>query len=570
MINIKENIKSYLFFLKYFANLSLNAPRLGLIIFLLSISGILNLFGFTFLIPIFDSILFLKNEISKNFIIENIQEFLNLDLKFVHIVITTVACIFLSFLFQAFGNYYSYKFRFNFIKNKRRELLELFSNLNWQSVLERHSGKFNDLIINQTEHSGSAYFTIYSFWISIMQMITFAVICMLISFKLFLISVLIFSLGVGISLGFQFYARKFSKIYSQGFQNFGYIISDINNNTKSFKISVNKKNTLEEAFKFIQIVAKNVTKTYKLHSIQTFLIQIFTLGVLFIIVFTYNLLEINGSEVLVFLASLRSFSGHLQNVFNNLLHFQAHSAPIELLENEITEMKSKQEENSSNIIDKIENIKFEKVKFNYPNKTHILNEVSFQLNKGSTISISGESGSGKSTILDLLLLLHKPNDGKIFINSIDSTKIDKKSFRSRIGYVPQGVTLNHGTILSNITLNKNYDREIVINICKKLKIYEWITQQKHGFKTIVGEKGNTLSGGQSQRIFLSRIILQNPDILILDEATGALDKQNENEIHEFLKSEKHKRMTIIVSHKVDTISYADKFLSIKNNVVYEK
>ncbi len=570
MINVKKNLKSYLSFLKYFTNLSLNAPRLGLIIFLLSISGILNLLGFTFLIPIFDSILFLKNEISNNFIIENIQELLNLDLKFSYIIIITVACIFLSFLFQAFGNYYSYKLRFNFIKNKRKELLNLFSNLNWQSVLERHSGKFNDLIINQTEHSGSAYFTIYSFWISIMQMVTFAIICMLISLKLFLISILIFSLGAAISLGFQFYARKFSKIYSRGFQNFGYIISDINNNTKSFKVSANRKNTLRDAYKFIQIVAKNVTKTYKLHSIQTFLIQIFTLGVLFIIVFTYKLLEINGSEVLVFLASLRNFSGHLQNVFNNLLHFQAHSAPIELLENEITDMRIKQEEDSSKTIDEIENIKFEKVKFNYPNKSYILNEVSFELNKGSTISISGESGSGKSTILDLLLLLHKPNSGKIFINSIDSKKIDKKSFRSRIGYVPQGVTLNYGTILSNITLNKNFDKDLVVSICKKLKIYEWITKQKKGFKTIVGEKGNTLSGGQSQRIFLARIILQNPDLLILDEATGALDKQNENEIHEFLKSEKHKRMTVIVSHKVDTVSYADKFLLIKNNIIYEK
>ena len=316
MINIKKNIKNYLSFLKKFFNLSLNAPQLGSIIILLSVSGLLNLVGFYCLIPILDTILFLKTNVSNNFPLKNIEEFLNINLKFSHIISITVLSILFSFMFQAFGNYYSYKLRFNFIKNKRKDLLTLFSDLSWRSLLERHSGKFNDLIINQTEQSGAAFFTIYSFWISIMQMITFALICIIISTKLFLISILIFSLGIVISLIFQFYARKFSKIYSKGFQDFGYIISDINNNIKSFKISDNKKNILYEAFNFINIIAKNVSQTYKLHSIQTFLIQIFTLIVIFTIVFTYSLLEINGSEVLIFLASLRSFSGHLQNVFN--------------------------------------------------------------------------------------------------------------------------------------------------------------------------------------------------------------------------------------------------------------
>ena len=568
MIKNNENFKKFLESLKFFLILSIKAKNLVLILLLLFLAGFLNIIGFTLLVPLLDILLFNKKQLTENFLIQFIYNNFDFNITFNLLLLLTIISVLLGFFFQAIGNYYSYKLRFKFIELKRIEILNLFSGLKWKSILAKHSGRFNDLVLNQTEQSGAAFFTLYSFWISIIQMFTFGFICILISFKLFIISLGILSLGAFLSLIFQFFARKYSKIYSDGFQNFGKIVSDINNNLKFYKLSQNKNFFLSKAYLFTNIISKNITKTYKLHSIQTFLLQNFTLIVIVMIILFYKKIQVSGSEVLVFLAALRNFSGYLQNVFNNILHFQSYSAPIELIENEIAEMRQAQENSSSIKIKKIENIKFRNVGFSYNKNNVNLFNVNFDLSPGKVFAIFGESGSGKSTVLDLLSLLYNPDQGKIFINDNNSLKICKKTFRDKIGYVSQGATLNEGSIISNLTLDKKISKKKVIDVCKKLKIFKWIQSQKEGFDTIIGEKGNTLSGGQIQRIFLARIILQDPDLLILDEATGALDAENELAINNYIKSEKKNRIIVIVSHKTNTLSFADQFFLVKNNNVF--
>ncbi|MBV6624723.1 MAG: ABC transporter ATP-binding protein [Rivularia sp. (in: Bacteria)] len=203
-------------------------------------------------------------------------------------------------------------------------------------------------------------------------------------------------------------------------------------------------------------------------------------------------------------------------------------------------------------------INFHNITFAYKDRQPVIKNLSLELPAGKTIAIVGSTGSGKSTLVKLLLRFYEVTSGNITVDNIDLQNISLQDLRRCIGLVSQDVFLFHGTVAENIaygSFNAN-DREIM-NAAKVAEAHEFIMQLPQGYETIVGERGQKLSGGQRQRIAIARAILKNPPILILDEATSAVDNETEAAIARSLERITVDRTTIAIAHRLSTIRNSD-------------
>ncbi len=203
-------------------------------------------------------------------------------------------------------------------------------------------------------------------------------------------------------------------------------------------------------------------------------------------------------------------------------------------------------------------LKFKNVTFSYNQRKPILQYFSLTLAAGKTTAIVGATGSGKSTLVKLILRLYEVQYGQIYLDGIELTNLNLKDLRRAIGLVSQDVFLFHGTVAENIAYGsfEASNREIV-NAAKIAEAHEFIAQLPDGYKTIVGERGQKLSGGQRQRIAIARAVLKNPPILILDEATSAVDNETEAAIQRSLERITKNRTTIAIAHRLSTVRNAD-------------
>jgi ATP-binding cassette subfamily B multidrug efflux pump len=218
------------------------------------------------------------------------------------------------------------------------------------------------------------------------------------------------------------------------------------------------------------------------------------------------------------------------------------------------------------------NIEFKDVTYIYPD-TNIkaLDNVSFSLKKGETLAILGKTGSGKSTILDLIARLYDVQDGQILIDGTQINKVHLKSLRDYIGYVPQEAFLFSDTIENNIMFGKEdaTDQE-VINASKNADVHKNIMKFTNGYKTKLGERGVTLSGGQKQRVSIARAIIKAPEIMLFDDCLSAVDTETEEKILKNLRKISQGKTTIIVSHRVSSAKDADTIIVLEDGKIIQK
>ena len=230
-------------------------------------------------------------------------------------------------------------------------------------------------------------------------------------------------------------------------------------------------------------------------------------------------------------------------------------------------------DNSTAITDKVDGkIEFKDVSFTYEDtEINALKNISFTINKGETTAIIGKTGSGKSTILDLVARLYDVTSGEILIDDNPIKQIDVESLRKSIGAVPQDAFLFSDTIKNNIKFGKHdaTDEEIV-NIAKEAVVHENIIGFSKKYETILGERGITLSGGQKQRVSIARALIKNPKIYLFDDCLSAVDTETEEEILSNLKKASKERTTLIVSHRVSSAKNADKILVLDNGKLLQE
>nr|WP_245608942.1 ATP-binding cassette domain-containing protein [Treponema putidum] len=187
------------------------------------------------------------------------------------------------------------------------------------------------------------------------------------------------------------------------------------------------------------------------------------------------------------------------------------------------------------------------------------------------LAVAGESGSGKTTIINLLLRFYEPTNGSIYINGTDIKDLTLKSLRSLITVVSQETYLFNGTIKENLLhANEDADEKKLIDACKAANIHSFIQSLPEGYNTKVGERGLNFSGGQRQRIAIARAVLKNSPIVVLDEATSSVDTENENEIKQSLNHLLRNRTSITIAHRLNTIENSDRILVLHRGEIVEE
>lgn len=216
-------------------------------------------------------------------------------------------------------------------------------------------------------------------------------------------------------------------------------------------------------------------------------------------------------------------------------------------------------------------VEFHGVSFSYDGEKNSLNDFNLRVESGQSVALVGETGGGKSTILKLLFRFYDAQKGRITIDDQDTKSVTLQSLRNCIGVVPQDPSLFNTTIMENVRYSKlDATDEEVTEACKAAAIHDKIIRFPKGYSSMVGEKGIKLSGGELQRIAIARVILKEPKIILLDEATSAVDSETESHIQDALRNLAHGRTTFTVAHRLSTVSDADMILVIKEGCIVEQ
>ncbi|WP_152656292.1 ABC transporter ATP-binding protein [Oceanobacillus sp. CFH 90083] len=258
-----------------------------------------------------------------------------------------------------------------------------------------------------------------------------------------------------------------------------------------------------------------------------------------------------------------------QNLFNMTMNFSGKMASLDRIRRVMDAPTWK--EGTKKIERRIDKLLFNQVYFKYESKTgYILDNLTVELPIGKKIAIVGSSGSGKSTIAQLLLRFYEPSAGSIIVNEKGLSDINRHDWIRRISVVSQEPYLYPDTIRSNIILGQDFSDSEMIKVCKLAEIHDYIQSLPDKYNTVIGERGITLSGGQRQRIAIARALIKNTEILIFDEATSALDLITEKSIQSKIDQYRKGKTNIIIAHRLSTIKNADCIFVLENGVIVEQ
>ena len=363
-----------------------------------------------------------------------------------------------------------------------------------------------------------------------------------------------------------FFSNKYTKYLIQGL-----------NSVKEIRVYQSEDEASKDHFENKKSVNDLIKKLVVLNVIPKNFFEIIIIVLLSIYVLAFVNLEKKLIELIpllgVYLAAAYKMLPSIIKVINSINSLKFSSASITHINNEIKSAnKLKKNEGKDEIsLNKFNEMVFKNVSFKYKNSNKwILRNSSLKIKKGEFVGISGESGKGKSTIINLMLGLLNPSKGKIYINK-KNLNVQKKNWLKIISYVPQNIFITDSNIYKNIGFgNKisNIDKKRVKKILKNLKVYSEIKSK--GFQKNLGERGNFFSGGQSQRIVLGRAFYKDPDLIFFDEATNGLDKKNEKNIFKIILKMKKKKTFIISSHSEELLNLCDYVIEIKNGSLIKK
>jgi len=327
----------------------------------------------------------------------------------------------------------------------------------------------------------------------------------------------------------------------------------------------------ESLEKYENAANKNRTSLSLLNISQTFVIMIGITLMLVLTVFGIQNKTITVGGFVVINAYMLQLYQPLNFLGTIYREIRQSLVDMENMFNLFKEKNNIDDSGSDNLKNENSEIIFKNIFFGYEKKRTIIKNISFTIPEGKSLAIVGPTGAGKSTISKLLFRFYDPDSGEIIINKKNIKKYKQNSLRQMIGVVPQDTVLFNETIFYNISYGLiDSSEEDVINAAKIAGIHDFIESIPNKYNTIVGERGLKLSGGEKQRVSIARAVLKNPSIFFFDEATSALDTITEKEINKNLNKISQNKTTLIIAHRLSTVSNADKIIVIdKGNIIEE-
>ncbi|MFQ7000920.1 MAG: peptidase domain-containing ABC transporter [Clostridium sp.] len=412
--------------------------------------------------------------------------------------------------------------------------------------------------------------------------IAMAIITGVILFKMniTLFVVILFMTVISIILVFLF-KHPYKKINEEQMQQNSILNSQIIEGLRAVETIKGNANEETELEKIEREYIKSLRISFKegmLSNVQGSISElIFTIGNLILTYFAI-VQVINADITLGSMMAFMTLSGYFMDPVGRLVSLQLQIQEANISMKRITEIldydkeQSANEENTYNELEKVDgDIEIKNVTFRYGNRKPVLNNISFSIPKGKKIALVGASGSGKSTIAKLILKYYEPESGEITIDGVDINEYSNDSLRRAISYVPQSIELFSKSIYDNIRVSRmNSTLEEVKEAARMADAHDFIRKLPMQYYTYLEEAGNGLSGGEKQRIALSRAFLKKNEFYILDESTSNLDFATENIIFDMIYNKFKNKSMLIIAHRLSTVKNCDEIIVMNNGKIIEK
>ena len=458
--------------------------------------------------------------------------------------------------------------QFNLITKLRVRLYSHLQKMSLSYFDKSQSGALSSIVLNDVSNMRVAFgASFHKLFVEPINIILFVSLLLIINLKLALIAIIIIPLSGAIVIFIGRSIRRKSKRTAEKIARIMSIMAENLNSirvVKSFSMeSFETDRFTSEQERYYQLIFRRA----KLRLISSPIIEMIGafIGVCLLWIGGHDVLvaqNMNSEDFIRFILILFSVLGPIRNLSNVSVELQKGLASadrvFEVLE---TPESIKSKPDATTISELNDQICFNNVSFNYDGTDSVLKDVSFNMKKGTVTALVGSSGSGKSTIADLIPRFYDVVDGSVTIDDVDIKDIEINSLRRLMGIVSQETILFNDTIGSNIKygLQSVSDKRLEV-AAKNANALDFIKEQPEGFETIIGEKGVRLSGGQRQRIAIARGILKNPPILILDEATSSLDTESEHLVQTAIDNLMADRTVLVIAHRLTTVENADSIL----------
>jgi len=448
-------------------------------------------------------------------------------------------------------------------------LFESYLGMSYKNFVNKNSSILTKAIINEAGNLTTLISSVL-FIVSEMFVVIFIYSMMIyINYKITFLLTIILIVNAGLMVKtISLKIKKAGVVRDEMQKSFYEIINKSFSNFKLIKLHTNEKNILNDFFKASEGYASaNILNNTLVQVPRLFLEAIGFSVIIFIILYLVYKYENDVSSALslitmfvLALYRLMPSANRIMSGYNKIIFYLK---SLDIVHNDIMydveNLGTKKITFENKII--LNNVYFE-----YDVNNLILKNINIEIKKGDRLAFIGESGSGKSTLIDILIGLYRPSKGEVLVDDVEICDSNIRSWRSKVGYIPQSVYLFDGTVGDNVAFGAYYDGNKIDECLKTAKIYDYFNA-KEGKDTHVGEGGIMLSGGQKQRIAIARALYTDPEILVLDEATSALDQEIESKIMDEIYDVSKDKTLIIIAHRLSTIERCEKVYKINNGYI---
>ena len=530
-------------------------------------------------------VLFLISQLSQPFIIGNMLDNAlkgNKDVFIGELIVLaalSVLGIFSNFIFE----YLSGSLTQKIIYQVRKDIFDKYNSISVEKMNSYSLGDLLQLEINDMENVMNGLFAIFkSFVQGIIAIIITIIIMLSINWILALGVIILTPLSVIMSR----FVGKFSHIHfkkqaslqaelnsvSVESINNSEIFSSFNYEDKCVETFINKDEELSKEAKIAQFSASWINPSTRFVNNTIYAI----IGIAGIILISYSsnntLIALLAVMSIGKLSSFLSYTSQYSKPFNDISSIIGEYEAMKSSIGRIMKFLNEEDDidDGKEMISNITSIKFSDVSFSYDKNRKLIEHLDLDISSNMKVAIVGPTGAGKTTLINLLMRFYDPDDGVISYNSIDGKDINKASLRSNFGMVLQETWIFKGTILDNVRYaNMNASNEEVIEACKKAHLDQFVSTLPKGYDTVISSNDG-LSIGQRQMISIARVMLTNPNIVLLDEATSNVDTRTERLINDSFDEMMNKKTSIVIAHRLSTIKNADIILVIKDGNIIEK
>ena len=465
-------------------------------------------------------------------------------------------------------------------KNLRVRLLKSYPLIPYIKYIDRNSSEYMATVGGYVKHYGSLLQSILHTSGDIFIAISIFIFLYVLNgpILIILISILVFLTIVYKILflnSLSIYGEKLNKSYNKMYQ----ITQEYFSGFKELKILNSYDYFEDKIIKATDQIAKSDIRVSIFTLIPRFILESVLVFFVVTIVIFYSIIDNDINKLIPILSVFSAAALRLAPITYTITRFLGDikfaKNAVDIIYEDLDKDNMVDQEYSSELSynKEFNSLKLVNVSFKYPTSKKInLKKINIHINKGDAVAIIGKSGSGKTTILDIMLGLLTPNEGAVLFNEVNIND-SVKNWRRQVAYLPQDVYLINSSLASNIALGlmpNDIDKDKILSAISQAKLSEFVDELSNGIETIIGERGVTVSGGQKQRIALARAFYFERNFIILDEATSSLDKETESDVINQIKLLKRNKTVILISHNDATIEHCDKVYRLEDGLLTKK